>query len=48
MCIFSKFAQLIPLKNKKDITVTNAFQKDLEEPNHKPSKIQVDRGSEFL
>ena len=33
---------------KKCIAITNAFQKVLDEFNHKPSKIYVDKGSEFL
>ena len=32
---------------KKDITITNAFQIILDESNHKPNKIWVDKGSEF-
>ena len=35
------------LKDKKDITVTNAFQKVLDESNQKPNKISLDKGSEF-
>ena len=27
--IFSKYAWVVPLKDKKDITITNAFQKNL-------------------
>ena len=34
-------------KNKKDITITSAFQKTLDESNCKPNKIWVDKGSEF-
>ena len=34
------------MKYKKVITVTNAFQKILKEPNRKPNKIRVDKGSE--
>ena len=45
--IFSKCAWIIPLKDKKCITVTNAFQKILKESNCKPNKIWVDKGSEF-
>ena len=45
--IFSKYAWVIPLKVKKGITITNAFQKVLEESNRKPNKIWVDKGSEF-
>ena len=44
---FSKYAMVVPLKDRKGITITNAFQKILEESNRKPSKIWVDKGSEF-
>ena len=37
----------IPLKDKKEITVNNAFQKILDESNHKPNKVWVNKGSEF-
>ena len=45
--IFGKYAWVAPLKNKKGITITNAFQKILKESNRKPSKIMVDNASEF-
>ena len=45
--IFSKYACIIPLKDKKEITITNVFQKILKESNRKPSKIWVVKGSEF-
>ena len=45
--IFSKYAWVIPLKDKKAITITNVFQKILNESKHKPNKIWVDKGSEF-
>ena len=45
--IYSKYASVIPLKDKKGITITNAFQKILKESNRKPNKIWVDKGSEF-
>ena len=46
--IFSKYAWVVPLKDKKGVTITNAFQKILKESNrHKPNKIWVDKGSEF-
>ena len=45
--IFSKYAWVFPLKDKKGITITNAFQKILKEFNRKPNKIWVDKGSEF-
>ena len=44
--IFSKYAWVIPLKDKKGITITNAFQKILKESNRKPNKIWVDKDSE--
>ena len=45
--IYSKYAWVISLKDKKGITITNAFQKILKESNRKPNKIWVDKGSEF-
>ena len=45
--IYSKYTCVIPLKDKKSITITNAFQKILDESNHKPNKTWVDKGSEF-
>ena len=45
--IYSQYAWVIPLKDKKGITTTNAFQKILDESNRKPNKIWVDKGSEF-
>ena len=37
---------LFILKDKRGITITNAFQKISDEPNHKPNKTWVDKGSE--
>ena len=37
--IFSKYAWIIPLKDKRGITITNAFQKTLDESNRKSNKI---------
>ena len=45
--IYSKYAWAIPLKDKKGIIITNAFQKILDESNFKPNEIWVDKGSEF-
>ena len=45
--IFSICAWVICLKDEKGITITNAFQKILDESNRKPNKIWVDRGSGF-
>ena len=38
---------VVPLKDKKGITITNVFQKVLDESNGKPNKICFDKGSEF-
>ena len=45
--IYSKYAWVVPLKDKKVITTTNAFQKKIDESGRKPNKIWVDEGSEF-
>ena len=45
--IFSKYAWVIPLKDKIGISIVNAFQIILKEPNRKPNKIWADKGSEF-
>ena len=45
--ICSKYAWVIPLKDKKGRPISNAFQKILNGSNRKPNKIWVDRGSEF-
>ena len=50
LCAFyicSKYVRVIPLKDKKGVTITNPFQKNLKESNRKPSKTLVDKGSEF-
>ena len=45
--IFSYYAWVVPLKNKKGISIVNAFQKILDNSMRKPNKIWVDKGSEF-
>ena len=45
--IFSKYAWVIPLKDKKSIIIVNAFKKCLDDSNRKRNKIWVDKGSEF-
>ena len=45
--IYCKYAWVIPLKDKKGITITNAFQKTLNESKHKPNKIWVDKSSDY-
>ena len=34
-------------KDEKDITITNAFQKTLDNSKHKPNKMWVGKGSKF-
>ena len=45
--LFSKYAWVVPLKDKKGVTISNAFQSILKKANRKPNKIWVDQGSEF-
>ena len=45
--IFSKYAWVVPLKDKKGISIVNAFQIILKQSNRKPNKILVDKGPEF-
>ena len=46
--IFSKYAWVVPLKDKKGISIVKAFQIILKQSNsRKPNKIWVDKSSEF-
>ena len=45
--IFSKYAWVVPLKDKKSISIAKAFQSISKQSNRKPNKIWVDKGSEF-
>ena len=46
--IFGKYSWVAPLKDKKCVSIVNAFKKILKDPNkRKPHKIWVDKGSEF-
>ena len=47
MIFFSKHVWVVPLKDKKGVTIGNAFQKILVDSKRKPNKIWVDQGSEF-
>ena len=40
-------AFVVPLKDKKETTIVNAFQSILNNSKRKPNKIWVDQGSEF-
>ena len=44
---YSKYAWVVPLKDKKGVSIVNAFQKILNVSGRKPNKIWVDKGSEF-
>ena len=41
--IYSKYDGVIPLKDKKGIAITNAFQKILGEWERKPNKLRGDK-----
>ena len=45
--IFSKYAWVVPLKDKKGVSIVDAFQKILDKSGRKPNKIWVDQGGEF-
>ena len=45
--IFSKYAWVVPLKDEKDASIVNAFQKILDKSGRKPNKTWVDKGSEL-
>ena len=45
--LFSKYAFVVPLKNKKGISIVNAFNKIIKQSNIKPNRIWVDQGGEF-
>ena len=45
--LYSKYALVIPLKDKKGISIVNAFNKTIKQSNRKPNKIWVDQGGEF-
>ena len=46
--MFSKYAWIVPLKDKKGISIVKTFQIILKQSNsRKPNKIWVEKGSEF-
>ena len=45
--LYSKYAFVIPLKDRKGISIANAFNKIIKQSNRKPNKIWVDQGGEF-
>ena len=44
--LLSKYAWVVPLKDKKGMTIVNAFQKIILK-GRKPNKICIDQGGEF-
>ena len=44
--LFSKYVWVVPKKDKKGVSIVNAFKKIISK-GRKPNKIWVDRGSEF-
>ena len=45
--LFSKYAFVVPLNDKKGTTIANAFQSILNNSKRKPNKIWVDQSNEF-
>ena len=44
--IFSKYAWVVPLQDKKGVSIALAFQSFFKQSNRKPNKIWVDKGSD--
>ena len=45
--LYSKYAFVFPLKDKKGISIVNGFNKIIKQSNRKSNKIWVDHGGEF-
>ena len=45
--LYSKYALVIPLKDKNGISIVNAFNKIIKQSEKKPNKMWVDQGGEF-
>ena len=45
--IFSKYAWIVPSKDKKCVSIVNALQKILDDSKRKPNKTWVEKGSKF-
>ena len=43
--LFSKYAFVVPLKDKKGVSIVNALQSILDNSKRKSNKILVDQGS---
>ena len=46
--VFTKYAWIKPLKDKKSKTVLNAFIEIVNESNRKPNKLWVDKKKNFI
>ena len=44
---YNKYGWVIPLRDKREITITNPFQKTLKESNRKPNEMWFDKGGQF-
>ena len=47
MKFFRKYAWVVPLKDKKGVSVVDVFQKILDDSDRKPNKMWIDKGGEF-
>ena len=45
--LFSKFAWVVCIKDKKGTSIVNAFKKIISEGRRKPNKMWIDQGSQF-
>ena len=45
--LYSKYTFVVPLRDKKGISIVNAFNEIIKQSNRKPNKIWVDQGGEF-
>ena len=45
--IFSKYACVVPLKDRKGVSIVDFFQNILDKSGRKPNKIWLDKGIEF-
>ena len=46
--IFTKYAWIVPLKDKNDANIINAFQKVLSKSDRKPNKYGQKKGENFI
>ena len=46
--IFSKYVWVVPLKNKKGVSIVNAFGKILKQIDRKQNKIWVEKAVNFI